>query len=155
MAKESEDEADQSEEASKRNKAAAMAFRKLLPDLPLATQRQWKSMNDGNKTPRSQVTKWLMQHMKKVDGRWMFALNEKNGEVEKSRKSMSGQMDSNLERAVPRFMAVNQAGGEQQFFKALQSGEIVEVKSKKSGKPLYRWKRRRLRCSMDLRQQLH
>ena len=139
LAKESEDEADQSEEASKRNKAAAMAFRKLLPDLPLATQRQWKSMTDGNKTSRSQVTKWLMQHMRKVDGRWIFALNEKNGDVQKSRKSMSGQMDSNLERAVPRFIAVNQAGGEQQFFKALQNGEIVEVKSKKSGKPLYRW----------------
>ena len=116
-----------------------MAFRKLLPDLPLATQALWKSMNDGNKTPRSHVTKWLMEHMKKVDGRWIFNLNEKNGEVAKSRKSMSSQMDSMFERAVPRFMAVQKAGGEPQFFKALQSGEIIEVKSKKSGKSLYRW----------------
>ena len=139
FAKESEDEADQSEELSKRNKAAAMAFRKLLPDLPPATQALWKSMNDGNKTPRSHVTKWLMEHMKKVDGRWIFVLNEKNGEVAKSRKSMSAQMDSMVERAVPRFMAVQKAGGEPQFFKALQSGEIIEVKSKKSGKSLYRW----------------
>ena len=135
----SEDEADQSEELSKRNKAAAMAFRKLLPDLPPATQALWKSMNDGNKTPCSHVTKWLMEHMKKVDGRWIFVLNEKNGEVVKSRKSMSAQMDSMVERAVPRFMAVQKAGGEPQFFKALQSGEIIEVKSKKSGKSLYRW----------------
>ena len=87
-----------------------MAFRKLLPDLPLATQALWKSMNDGNKTPRSHVTKWLMEHMKKVDGRWIFNLNEKNGEVAKSRKSMSSQMDSMFERAVPRFMAVQNRG---------------------------------------------
>lgn len=121
----------------KRSKVAAMAFRRLFDTLPQEAQQQWKVVQaHGN---RSETTQWLMDRMKKVDGKWVFELTPHGGQMQKSgtRSSMTSLHSGS--RAVPRFRAVFQCGGEQGFQRALSNGELIEVKSSRTGKSLYRW----------------
>lgn len=114
-----------------------MAFRRLFDTLPQEAQDQWKLVSaHGN---RSETTQWLMDRMKKKDGKWVFELTPHGGQIEKEGVRSNLTSMRNGSRAAPRFRAVYQCGGEAEFQRALRSGELQEVKSSATGKSLFRW----------------
>ena len=86
---------------------------------------------------RQEATEWLMKRMKKCNGKWTFTLSDE-GSVSKDRKKIDTERFSAGHRSVPRFIAVQKAGGEAGLKQAIAAGEIVPVKGH-SGKTLYRW----------------
>ena len=70
------------EQETKRNRVAAMAFKRLFPGLPAHVKEEWQRVNKSVK--RVEVTQWLMSRMRKVEGKWTFVLD--NSSIEKSRQ---------------------------------------------------------------------
>ena len=118
-----------------------MAFRRLFPSLPPEAQSEWQSVKSTGS--RQEATQWLMQRMRKHNGKWVFFLSPEGGLVSKERKQQDLQGMEEQGRAVPRFRAIAMAGGLENFQRALASGEIKEVKSKRSGKSLFHWEEER------------
>lgn len=120
-----------------RNKVAAMAFKKLFPNLPAHVQEEWNGVKNES---RAKATDWLNKRMvKKKDSTWVFSLANAERLAKQNTSIFQEGKSQALKKAVPRFRAIAKARGEVAFKQALQDGEIVEVKGQ-DNKPMFMWK---------------
>ena len=113
-----------------------MVFKKLFPGLPASIQEEWLSVQ---KESRALATDWLNKRMvKNKEGKWVFSLANAERLAQQNTSFYQEGKSQALKKAVPRFRAIAKAGGEMAFNKALQGGELVEVKGQ-DNKPMFMW----------------
>ena len=133
-----EDKDDKQGAEDTRDRLKAIAFNNMKDELPQWAKDMWEDKNQGPGKRRKATAMINSLMVRLPGGKYSFNLDAPIFTEYRTRweeKFAKGQT-----RALPRSLAVAACGGEPQFVKALENGEISEVREQEGGPVFYAWR---------------